>query len=113
MKFKILIAALLLSLALPAAADFRTIQEGYEIALSNVRLPQIDSGTIAFKACHECLYQTKRMSSDASWAINGKNTTLKKFRLRLSSLTERSDMVVTVLHHLEKDVVTRVSIWIP
>ena len=112
MKIKMIITALVLCLALPAAAEFTTIQEAYEVELSTVRLPQSESGTIAFKTCHECPYQTKRLSSDASWEINGKATTLKKFKLRVSTLTDPSDQIITVLHHLEKDVVTRVSIWI-
>ncbi len=113
MKFMTLIAAFALSLALPAAAEFTTIQEGYEVTLDSVRLPHSESGTIAFKTCDECPYQTKRMAADASWGINGKATTFKEFKLRVSTLTDPNEPTVTVLHHLEKDVVTRVSIWIP
>lgn len=112
MKFRIIIAALLLSLALPAAADFRTIVEGYEVSLSDVRLPQTESGTIAYKKCNECPYETKRVAADASWEINGEAMTLERFRLRLSTVTERSNRTITVGHHLEKDVITRVTIWI-
>ena len=49
MKFRLIITALLLSLTLPAAADFTTIVEGYEVSIANVRLPQTQSGTIAYK----------------------------------------------------------------
>ena len=112
MKIKIILAALMLSLTLPATADFRTVQEAYEIALSNVRLPATKSGTIAFKKCNECPYLTKRVAADATWIINDKSTTLEEFRRRLSAMTEQSKKIVTVLHHLDKDEVTRVSIWI-
>ena len=112
MNFKIIIAALMLSLALPAAADFRTIREGYEIALNNVRLPQTESGTIAFKKCDDCPYQTKRVAADATWVINGELTSLEKFRRRVLALPDRSREIVTVGHHLERDEIVRVTIWI-
>ena len=54
MKLKLLITAALLSLALPAAADFKQVQEAYEVALSDMRLPRADGGTIAFKECAKC-----------------------------------------------------------
>jgi len=112
MKLKIIIAAFLLSLTVSAAADFKTIREGYEVAIGNVRLPQSKSGTIAYKKCSECPYETKRMASDATWVINGKATTLEKFRRRVSALDKRSAKIMTVGHHLERDEIVRVTIWI-
>ena len=112
MKIKMIVTALLLSLALPAAADFRTIQAAYEVSLDDVRLPQIDAGTISFKKCFECPYETKRVTASTGWVINGKSMTLAKFRERLSQLVDRSNETATVLHHLERDRVTEVSVWI-
>lgn len=109
MKPRILLTALLLSLALPAAADFRTIVEGYEIAANNIRLPQTRFGTIAFKRCNTCPYETMRVSPDVSWEINGQPTTLEKFRQRLSSLDDPANRTVTVGHHLENDLIVRVT----
>ena len=60
MKLKIIITALVLSLALPVAAEFRTIQAAYEIALDHVRLPRLESGTIAYKKCAECPFLEER-----------------------------------------------------
>ncbi|MDH3339198.1 MAG: hypothetical protein OER22_09065 [Gammaproteobacteria bacterium] len=112
MKLRFIFTALMLSLALTAAADFRTIVEGYEVALDNVRLPQTESGTIAFKKCSECPYETKRVAADATWEVNGAAMTLKDFRLRMSSLSEPGNRTITVGHHLEKDEIVRVTIWI-
>ena len=111
MRIKIIVTALALSLALPAAAGFRTIQAAYELPLDNVRLPQLAGGTIAYKTCGECPFVTKRLSSDVSWHINGQPTTLVKFAAQVAELT-RPDEILTVLHHLEKDQVTRVSVWV-
>lgn len=111
MKIKMIVTALLLGLAIPAAAEFVTIQAAYEIALDNVRLPHRESGTIAYRKCDDCPYETKRLGSDIAWHINGKNTTFKKFKAHVSELY-RDDEIITVLHHLERDQVTRVSVWV-
>ena len=112
MKLKIIITALVLSLALPVAAEFRTIQAAYEIALDHVRLPRLESGTIAYKKCAECPFETKRVGAATGWVINGKSMTLTKFRANLSKVDDRGNRIVTILHNLEQDRVTRVSVWI-
>lgn len=111
MKFKMIIAALVLVISNTAAADFVTIQDAYEIALDNVRLPHVESGTIAFRKCDDCPYETKRLASGVAWRINGKDTTFRKFIAQVSELY-RDDEIITVLHHLEHDNVTRVSVWV-
>ncbi len=112
MKFKILVTALLLSLALPAAAQFTTIAAAYEVAASDLRLPQSESGTIAYKRCAECSYETKRVDESTVWEINGARTTLEKFRRTVSRLENPGAETVQVLHHLDRDRVTKVWILI-
>lgn len=113
MKPRIIFTALLLSLALPAAADFRTIVEGYEVSVNDIRLPQTKSGTIAFKRCGECAYQTKRIAGDVSWEVDGQAVSLEKFRLRLSEIRAYGEWTMTVGHHLERDVIVRVTVLLP
>ncbi len=108
MRIKIIIATALLAIALPAAAQFRTIQQAYEVELMNLRLPQSESGTLGFKTCEECAFVTKRLSEDTTWILNGKSMSLKNFRLGVARVSERSNQYVTVLHHLEKDRITKV-----
>ena len=110
MKIKVLIAAIVLGLALPAAAQFRTIAEAYELSLADLRLPQHAGGTIAYKPCEQCPYQYKRVSSDTVWILDGKSMPLEKFRRSLTAISDRQNTPVTVLHHLESDRVTRVSV---
>lgn len=110
MKFKVLIAAIILGLALPVAAQFRTIQEAYEVQLSDLRLPHNEVGTVAFKTCDDCPYQTKRVNGNTQWILDGESMSLTKFRKGLRALTDRDNTAVTVLHHLEEDRVTRVSV---
>ena len=108
MKIKIIIATALLAIALPAAAQFRTVQQAYEVELVDLRLPQSESGTLGFRTCTDCAFVTKRISEDTRWVLNGKRMSLKKFRLGLARVQERQNRYVTVVHHLEKDRITQV-----
>jgi len=112
MKLKLLIAATLLGLALPAAADFTTIEQAYEVALSNIRLPQYESGTIAFKPCDSCEYRTERVTPETRYLVNGRAMPLPKFRIAVSRVSDRDAEAVTILHHLKSDRVTEVSVYL-
>ncbi len=69
MKIKILVSVLLLALALPAAAEFRTVQRAYEVDLAEMRLPQNEAGTISFKSGPEVPLTRKAatLNSPATW----------------------------------------------
>ena len=110
MKTKLLIAAALLFVTLPAAADFTTVQEAYEIALSDLRLPRDASGTIPLKECESCDYVSVRVGADTRYTLNGKAMPLKEFREALSLVEDRDDQPVTVLRHLERNQVTAVFV---
>ena len=110
MKLKVLITAALLSLALPAAADFKQIAEAYEVALSDLRLPRAHGGTIAFKECDTCEYRRIRVSSDIRYRLNGKDVSLKEFREAMATVEDRDSEAVAVLYHLERKQVTAVSV---
>ena len=110
MKLKLLIAAALLCMAFPAAADFTTVQQAYEIALSDLRLPRNKTGTIAFKECDSCKYMTVRVGADTRYTLNGKAVPLKKFREALSVVENIDDQPVTVLRHVERNQVTAVLV---
>ena len=110
MKLKLLITAALLALAMPAAADGRVVQEAYEVALSDIRLPRVEHGTIAFKECDKCDYVRYRVGSDTQYQLNGKALPLAKFRAAVRHATNPQDEAVTVLRHVERNQVTVVSV---
>jgi hypothetical protein len=110
MKTKLLIVAALLCLALPTSADFVTVQEAYEIALSDLRLPRDESGTIAFKECGSCDYMSVRVGADTSYKLNGETVPLRRFREALLLVENPDDQPVTVLRHVERNQVTAVSV---
>ena len=113
MNIKMIVTALLLSLSLTAAAQFKTIAEAYEVALSDIRLPQNEAGTIAYKTCADCPYETKRVNAATVWEFNGKAMSLKKFRHNVETLDRSSKIAVQVLHHLELNQVTKFWILVP
>lgn len=110
MKFRIFISALVLGLALPVTAQITTIQLAEEVSLATVRLPQSASGTLGYKSCAECEYRTVRVSPDCTFRVNKQPMTLDRFRKVIDGLSDRDRKYVTVKRHLEKDLITDVSI---
>ncbi len=113
MTHRFLLIAIFVLVTVPAVAEIRTVQLAHEVTLADLRLPQADAGTIGFKSCDECDYQTERVTAATRWSLNGKTISLDDFRLGLARVTERKDVYVTVLHHLEEDRVTEVSVYLP
>ena len=110
MKLRLIIAAILLGLSPLAGADFKTIQQAYEARLSEVRLPRLEGGTIAFRECAQCDYRTERVSEETRWVVDGNAVSLDKFRAAVARVENRKEEAVTIVHHLEKDRVTEVSV---
>ncbi len=112
MKFKAMIAAIVLAFAAPAFAQITTIALAHEVSLNDVRFPQSTSGTIGYRPCAECEYTTKRVSGTTRWVLNGQPVTLERFRAGLANITNRNTEIVTIVHHLEEDRITEVSIYL-
>lgn len=112
MKLKLIFAAMMLGLAMPAAADFETSAEAHETYLVDVRLPQSITGTIAFRTCDTCQFRTERVDGNTRWVIDGRAMSLKRFRAAIQRGVDRTSDPVTVLHHLERDRVIEVSVHI-
>jgi hypothetical protein len=112
MKFKLFITAILLTLALPASAIFEPIAVGYEVALSDVRLPRNPGGTIAYKPCEECDYKTSRVEPDALWMINGSSVQLEEFRDRMAAVRDPEANTVTVQRDVKTNRIIKISIYL-
>jgi hypothetical protein len=109
MKIRHCIIAALLSFSLPAVADFTTVAEAYELALSNVRVPATPSSGIMFKKCDDCDFETIRVTPATRYEVDGQPVTLKEFRERAFGVSDRAAKTVIVLHDFKSDTVTRVS----
>ena len=110
MKINVMIAAILLVLSLPVAADWERPQESHEARLSELRLPQNDAGTVGFKPCADCAYVTKRVNANTEWVLDGQRMSLKDFKRNLRRISDREGTPVTVVENLELEQVTRVSV---
>ena len=110
MRFAVLIATISFALSLPSMAQFQTVAEAHEVRLSDLRLPQSEGGTVAYKTCDGCAYKSKLVSNDVQWIFDGRSLPLEEFRRNLAAVRDPENTPAMVLHHLESDRVTRVSV---
>lgn len=109
MRTRLLITAVVLALALPVAAEFRTVQRAHEVEPADIRLPQNERGTLAFRDCAECAFTVKRVTAETRWILNGRPVRLDQFRTGLAAAADSERVSLIVLHHLEMDRITEVS----
>jgi hypothetical protein len=112
MSFKMFIAALVLSLALPVSAELEVVSLAHEIALSNFRAPATQNGGLAFKRCSDCKTNSVRVTSGTQYVVNGKAVRLEKFKEAVQSVRDPDAVTVIVKHHLESDTIVSVSVTI-
>ena len=110
MKSRVLITAALLMVAGAVTAQGTVVETAYEVALSDIRLPRAEMGTIAFKECEKCQYQRYRVGADTQYKLNGKALPLGKFRAAVALAENPQDEAVTVLRHVARNQVTVVSV---
>jgi hypothetical protein len=101
-------------LAAPAMADqppaFPVVTKAYEVELSGLRLPGSTNGTLGFKPCRDCDFETVRVTTTTRYEADGQNFNLHDFRNELARITDRRNAAVTVKHHLASDTITVVRV---
>ena len=107
MKIRKHMALVFLGLSLSASAQFTTIIEAYEIEIGDLRLPGSIGGTISFRRCADCEFQTILVNSKTRYVLNGHDLELTEFKQRLEGVEDES---ATVMHHLESNRITMVKI---
>jgi hypothetical protein len=110
MNIKLVLTALILSLALPAAAEFKTISRAYEVSLMDFRAPTGVNSGLAFKGCAECDTISVRVTPETRYQVNGKALPLDEFRQAAARINNREAVMIIVLHHLESDTIVSVSL---
>lgn len=108
--FQILVVALALFAATQAPAEFKTVARAYEVALSDFQAPQFPNDIVTFKACGTCDAQSVRVTPKTSYVINQHTTGFKDFVKALAAARDRERKTVIVMHHLESDTVSSLSI---
>lgn len=112
MKSRILFAFAALLLSASASAEMVTYSEAYELSAASVRLPATNAGTIGFRACGDCVYQTVQVTAETVWRLNGQPTTLRKFRDAMALVSDRKTQLIVVNQRLHDDRIIEVSMHV-
>jgi hypothetical protein len=107
MHIRKLLALVLLGLSLTATAQFTTITQGYEVDVSDLRLPRNTGGTLSFRECADCELHTVLVNSKTRYVLNDRDLQLVEFKERLVGVKNKT---ATVMHHLESNTITAVMI---
>ena len=110
MHIRKLLVALLITFSLSAAADFITVEEGYEVALSDMTVPVTSTGSLVFRECEDCDAKSIRMTRNTRFIVAGRTVDLKEFRKQVFQVSDRTRVPVTIMHHLESDTIVSVSV---
>ena len=102
------VLALLFSMA--AQAEIVTVTRAYEIALNNFRVAASVDGAVTFRQCDSCDPMVVRVSPSTRFLLNGAEVDLREFRKGIFQVGDRASETVIVMHHLESDVVTQISV---
>jgi len=108
--YRKLLILVLLGLSVSAAADLTTITAAYEVAVSDLRLPVSENGTLTFKQCPDCEAQTLRVTGRTRYLLDDRNVELAEFKNQLRRVRNRKTVAVTVMHHLESNTITAISV---
>ena len=108
--YRKLLILVLLGLSLSAAADLTTITAAYEVAVSDLRLPGSENGTLTFKRCPDCEVQTLRVTGKTRYVVNDHGVALAEFKNQLRGVRNRNTVAATVMHHLESNTITAVRV---
>ena len=112
MKMRVTTACVLLMLSLPVAAEFKTVSLAYEITLSDFRVPATPSSGVILRECADCEMRAIRVTPHTRYLVNGQAVELKDFRKAVFQVRDRQNTFLTVLHHLESDIVVSVAVTI-
>lgn len=107
---RLLVLALLTAVSFTAGADFRTVQRAYEVVLSDFRAPATVNGTASFQPCTSCDVLTVRVTPHTRYKVNNDVVELAEFRQQLRTISDRDAKTIIVLHHLEANTVTAISV---
>lgn len=98
-----LLMGIALLAALPASADFQTIDQAHEVPFQNLGLPGSAYGTMTFRECAECSVIILRATPATTYTLNGEFFELRAFSVELQRIRSKAiaeENVVTVMQNL-------------
>lgn len=108
--FKQILVSMLFAVSLSATAEFVTIERAYEVPLQNFRMAGTSVGALAFKRCDDCDRQVIRVTPGTRYVFNREQVEFAEFRKALTRVNDRASRTIIVLHHLESDTVSAVTL---
>lgn len=111
MRFiKFFVVAVFVLAGQTATADFKTVTRANEVRLNEFRLPASVNGIASFKACGACSMQTVSVNAATRYLLNDETVSLAEMRRSLALVSNRDRKTVIVMHHLESDLISQISI---
>lgn len=111
MHIRLFVIALLASLSFAASADNYIINQAYEVAVSELRLPGNVVGSVSFRDCDSCEKQTVRVTTETQYLLNNRTVSLKEFKAAVNSIADKQNNIATVIHHLQSDAIVAVHVF--
>lgn len=104
------LAVLTLAFAGLAQAGMRTIEEAYELDLTQVILPAHEADQVALKACADCFTVQLSVNYDTSYHVGMRSAavTLQTLTAAADAVSDREHTPVYVMYEPESLVVTRI-----
>lgn len=104
------LAMLTLAFAGLAQAGMRTIEEAYELDLTQVILPAHEADQVALKACADCFTVQLSVNYDTSYHVGMRSAavTLQTLTAAADAVSDRENTPVYVMYEPESLVVTRI-----
>ena len=110
MHIRTISAILMLSLGLPAAAEFVTVELAYEVPLNFFRVPASSNGAVTFKECDDCESFVANVTANTQFMVNGKTVSLKDFRKSIFNIRDREAETVIVRRDLKSNTITAIKV---
>lgn len=110
MRIQTIAIVLLASMSFAASAENYIINQAYEIAVDELRLPGNIVGTVSFRDCSSCEQQTIPVTTATRYVLNNRDVSLVDFRLALNSIADKSTNIATVIHHLQSDTIVALHV---
>lgn len=110
MRTRIFFIAALASLSFAAAAENYIINQAYEVAVDELRLPGNVVGSVSFKGCSECDFKTVRVTTKTRYVLNNRDVSLTDFKAAVNAVVNKQTNIATVIHHLQSDTVIAVHV---
>jgi hypothetical protein len=105
-----LIISIALAVSMTATADFNTVDQAHEVALSQFRMPTSSNGALSFRECAGCVAFTYRVTVSTQYLLNNSPLELADFRKALAKVQHRDREMIIVMRNLESDTITSVSV---